>query len=105
LPYWDEIVKKLKNKNSFQKYHGVLLISRLAKADKRGRVEKIIDEYLGLLEDKSFIVAINTANNLSRIVKVKPKLRTKITKALLNLYNTKQKHQKLNTFDLSFLGE
>jgi len=49
-----------------------LLISRPAKADKRGSVEKIIDEYLGLLEDKSFIAPINTANNLGRIAKAKP---------------------------------
>lgn len=88
MPYWDEIVGRLRSTNSFHRYHGALLISRLAKADKGNRIEKVIDEYLRLLKDESFVVAINTANSLGRIAKAKPKLRNKITKALLSLDKT-----------------
>ncbi len=92
MPYWDKIIKSLDSKNNFHKYYGVLLISRLAKAEE-AKPKKIIDKVLNLLEDKSFIVAMNTAINLGKMAG--PELRNKITDALLNLDKTKHKHKDL----------
>jgi hypothetical protein len=95
LPYWDEIARKLESPNSFHKYHAVLLLPRLARADDEKRTDAILDRLIGLLGDKSFLVAINTAHNLGRVAKARPDLASRITEALLSLENTSHKHKDL----------
>lgn len=94
-PFWDEICLKLDSQNSFHKYHAVLLLTRLVKADKQRKIDKIIDKITNLLKDRSFVVAINTANNLGKIVRERRDFDDKITDALIGLNKTEHKHKDL----------
>ena len=94
-PLWNEICEKLESPRSFHKYHAVLLLPRLVKADIQRKIDSILDKLTNLLEDKSFIVVINTANNLGRIAKERTDLESKITYALLGISKTKHKHKDL----------
>jgi len=94
-PYWDKFVEKLNSDNSFHKYHGVFIIANLTSVDKEKNVEKIFDKYCGLVEDKSFIVAVNVVGNLGKIARAKPHLQAKITSILLGVGKTSHKHKDL----------
>ena len=94
-PYWDKFVEKLNSDNSFHRYHGVFIIANLTSVDKEKKFEKISDTYCGLVEDKSFIVAVNVVGNLGKIAKAKPHLQAKITSILLGVGETSHKHKDL----------
>jgi hypothetical protein len=94
-PYWDKFVEKLNSDNSFHRYHGVFIIANLTRVDEEKKFEKIFDKYCGLVEDKSFIVAVNVVGNLGKIAKAKPNLQAKITSILLDVGRTSHKHKDL----------
>ena len=87
-PNWDYFVHFLDSDNSYRKMAAIQLIARLIKADTKNNFEKIIDKYYSLLNDKSMIVAIYTANNSGKIVKAKPHLESQITNKLLDIDGT-----------------
>src|SRR4030042_6827162 len=92
-PYWDAFAKELEDANSDHKYEGVLILANIAKVDREGRSKKIIDRYIELLADKSFVVALNAANNGGKFGKTHKELRERITQSLLDLKMTKHKHK------------
>ena len=94
-PYWDKFVEKLNSDNSFHRYHGVFIIANLTRVDKEKKFEKIFDTYCGLVEDKSFIVAVNVVGNLGKIARAKPHLQAKVTSILLDVGKTGHKHKDL----------
>jgi hypothetical protein len=94
-PFWDDFAKALEDEKPGHKFEVVHILTNLARVDIEDKVKNIIDKYLELLADESFIVAVNAANNVGKIAKAKKELQDKITRALLNLTKTKHKHKDL----------
>jgi hypothetical protein len=94
-PYWDDFMTELEDTNSDHKYEAVLILANLAGVDSQGKAVNMIDRYIELLADSSFVVALNTANNVGKFAKAKKELQDKITRALLNLTKSKHKHKDL----------
>ena len=96
-PYWDKFQRRLTDKNSFHKLHAIIILANLSFIDIEDKFMTIFDSYCSLLNDKSFIVAVNVMEHLGSIAKAKPALRDKITHILLDSINNPQKHKGLMT--------
>lgn len=87
-PEWNRFESMLDSQNSYDKMAAVHLIAGLIEADADKRFEKAFDNYFGLLDDKSMIVAVYVASNAGRIVKAKSHLEPLITERLLGIEKT-----------------
>ncbi|MBN1862754.1 MAG: hypothetical protein JW790_03845 [Dehalococcoidales bacterium] len=87
-PEWDYFVELLSSPNSYHRMAAANIIANLVKADSEDRFEGIFDRYFGLLDDKSLVVAIYTAQNAGKIAAAKTGLRDKITARLLAIDST-----------------
>jgi hypothetical protein len=85
---WDGLVEMLRSKNAYYKMAAVQLIASLVKADAGNKFERILDEYYGLLDDESVIVAIYVASASGRIVPARPALENVVTGKLLGIEAT-----------------
>ncbi|HLE05807.1 MAG TPA: hypothetical protein VI790_00485 [Candidatus Nanoarchaeia archaeon] len=94
-PYWDEISSKIFSKDNTHKFHGIDLLPELVVVDKENRIKRVIDDYILLANDDSFVIAMHVAAGLGKIAKAKPELKGKITKALLKIDYAKTKHPDL----------
>lgn len=94
-PYWAHIEEKLFSQDNAHKFHGIDIIPQLARADKNNKINKIINKYISLTKDPSFVIAMHATAGLGLIAKEKPELANKITKALLNIDYNKTKHPDL----------
>jgi hypothetical protein len=86
-PEW-EYVELLGSPNSYHRMAAINIIANLTRNDTENRLEGIFDQYFGLLDDKSMITAIYTAQNAGKIATAKPLLRDKITERLLAIDRT-----------------
>jgi hypothetical protein len=93
-PHWDFLAGMLDAKNAYWKLIAVRLIANLTRADSENQFEKIFDKYYNLLNDSVIIAGHITANS-GEIALAKPKLQSEITKRLLNIDKTAQKHKDL----------
>jgi len=84
-PHWDYFSSLLTSENSYHRYIAVYMIANLTRVDTEDEFERISNEYLNLLNDKSVMVAGHLAGNLGKIAKAKPHLQTKITNMLLDI--------------------
>lgn len=84
LPHWNYFVDLLNCANGFSKYVALYVLSDLARVDPQCRIDTILDDFFGLLGDKSVIVACNTAAVSARIVLSRPELEPRITRKLLD---------------------
>jgi hypothetical protein len=84
-PSWDRLVQMLGSKNSYHKMAAVQLLAGIVKADTQNKFERIADEYYGLLDDESVIVAVYVASASGRIVTARPALENLITGKLLGI--------------------
>jgi len=87
-PEWEYFIELLSSDNSYRKMSAIQIIANLTRVDTENRFEKIMDEYYGLLDDKSMIVAIYVATSSGRIVRAKPQLEREITGKLLDIDRT-----------------
>jgi hypothetical protein len=87
-PEWDFFVEMMSSKNAFHRSIAIATISNLTVIDKDKKFEDLFDEYFRLLDDKSVIVTRKLAIYVGRIVKAKPSLIFRITKALLGIDDT-----------------
>jgi hypothetical protein len=92
---WNFFANLIQKGNSFHKYIAVWIIANLTKADPENKFEKIFDDYYGLLGDKSVIPAGHVAAKSGIIALAKPELQSEITKRLLDIDNTVQRHKDL----------
>jgi hypothetical protein len=93
-PHWDFLAEMLDAKNAYWKLIAVRLIANLTRADSEHKFEPIFDKYYGLLNDSVIIAGHITANS-GTIARAKPGLQAEITKRLLNIDKTTQKHKDL----------
>lgn len=87
-PHWDYFSSLLSSENSYHRYIAIYMIANLTRVDTEDQFERISNEYLNLLNDRSVMVAGHLARNLGKIAKAKPHLQTKITKMLLDIDKT-----------------
>jgi len=87
-PEWDRFVDLLRSDNSYRKMSAIHIIARLVEADTDERFSDVFDDFYGLLDDRSMIVAMYVASNSGRIVRSKPGLEPEITRRLLLIEET-----------------
>ena len=91
---WDFFATMLESDNAYHKLIGVKILANLTRADEAKRFEGLFDRYYDLLSD-SVIVAGHLAACSGTIAKAKPELRFEITRRLLSIDRTAQKHKDL----------
>jgi len=87
-PHWDYFSTLLSSENSYHRHIAIYMIANLTRVDTEDKFERISNEYLNLLNDKSVMVAGHLAVNLGKIAKAKPHLQSEITKMLLDIDKT-----------------
>lgn len=87
-PLWDHFSSLLTSENAYHRYIATYMIANLTRVDAENKFERISNEYFGLLNDKSVMVAGHLAVNLGKVAKAKPRLQTKTTKMLLDIDKT-----------------
>jgi hypothetical protein len=87
---WGRFVDLLHSDNAYHRYIATYLLAGLTKADVENRFERILPEYLRLLEDQSVMVAAHAAGNAARIIQAKPELEPRITGKMLGVDKTHQ---------------
>lgn len=101
-PYWDVFHKKLRDKNSFQRSIGALLLAENVRWDTGRKTEAAIDSYLTLLYDEKPITIRQSIQALIEILPYRPELHEKIANALMavNLMKIKETMRKLVLADI-----
>ncbi len=92
---WDDIARLLSSDNAFSVSIALNAIARLVAVDRERRFDRLADKYLGLLDDKSIVVASRVAMNSGRIVGARPDLEPKVTAKLLEVDSSKNKQKEL----------
>lgn len=85
---WDELVKKLDSRKMEQRLMGMYLLTNLSKSDYENRFNDIIEKYLGMMEDKKFVVAIKTIQNCWIVAINKRDLTDTIIQYLFKMFDT-----------------
>lgn len=89
LPYWDDLAALLHCGNGSSQYCAVHLLAPLARVDREGRFEALLDDFFSLLEDESVMVASHTAAAAGQIALALPELQQRITRSLFGIENTR----------------
>ncbi|MHC1782185.1 MAG: hypothetical protein AB9891_05390 [Anaerolineaceae bacterium] len=88
LPYWDRLAALLHCGNGSTQYIAVHLLAPLARGDRDGRLDDLLDDFFSLLDDKSVMVASHTAAVAGQIALAQPQLQERITKKLFGIPQT-----------------
>lgn len=88
LPHWDYLVGLLHCGNGSTQYCAVHLLGPMARVDKTGRFEAILDTFFDLLDDESVMVASHTAAVAGQIALAQPELQSRISKKLFGINHT-----------------
>jgi hypothetical protein len=102
--YWDILVSKLKDPNSYQRNIGINLISRLTRWDDKNKINDSIDSYLNCLEDEKPITIRICIQNLKYIVMNKEDLMDKIIDRLVSLDISKIKETMRKSVVIDIIG-
>ncbi len=78
-PYFDRVIRMIRQENSFIKLDGIFIMSNLVSVDLLGKFAQIYDEYISLIKDPHMITAANVVGNSWKIVVANPKFETDVT--------------------------
>lgn len=84
-PFFEDVVKWLRNPNSFIKWDGILALSNLAAVDREDKFTVIYQDYFALIRDPQMITASNVIGNAWKIVFARPEWESDITARLLEV--------------------
>lgn len=84
-PKLDFFIKLLDGDNNVLMWTAIIIIGNLARADKKGRVERLIPRFFSFLRGPEMITANNTSKALAKIAMAKPKRRKGIFRELLKI--------------------
>ncbi|MDD5040505.1 MAG: hypothetical protein PHY34_05145 [Patescibacteria group bacterium] len=84
-PQLNTFVRLLDGENNVLRWTGLIVIGNLSAADAQGRITKLVPRLLRFTKAPSLITASNAVNALGKIAAHKPRLRSKILKALLGV--------------------
>lgn len=80
--YIDTFIEMMRDSNSYIRTRGLTLIACNAKWDEEGKIDGIIDEYLGHATDNKPITARQCIKSLPKLAEAKPHLMPHITSSL-----------------------
>lgn len=80
--FFDELYSLTKEKNSYMRTRGLLLICANAKYDKQNKINAVIDDLLTHTTDEKPITSRQFIAALPKLAEYKPELKEKIIKAL-----------------------
>lgn len=80
--YIDTFIEMMRDSNSYIRTRGLTLIAHNAKWDKEGKIDGIIDEYLGHATDNKPITARQCIKSLPKLAEAKPHLMPHIASSL-----------------------
>lgn len=80
--YIDAFIEIMRNSNSYIRTRGLTLIAHNAKWDEEGKIDGIIDEYLGHATDSKPITARQCIKSLPKLAEAKPHLMPYIVSSL-----------------------
>lgn len=80
--YIDAFIEMMRDSNSYVRTRGLTLIACNAKWDEEGKIDGIIDEYLGHITDGKPITARKCIKSLPKLAEAKPNLMPHIASSL-----------------------
>ncbi len=100
--YWDVFVKKLSDKNSYQRSLGAMLLSETARWASTERMQAALGPYLNLLQDEKPITIRQCIQSLEKIVCSHPTLAGEIAQRLMDydIKSQRESMQKLILIDI-----
>lgn len=79
-------VELIDGDDTILKWNAIEIVSNLTEIDKENKFNtKVLNKYIALLSDESIVTAANTITALGRVGLYKPRLRKKITDALIKV--------------------
>jgi len=84
-PFWDELARKLKSGNYYQRSIGAMLIAVNARWDGENRMDAVLDDYLALLRDERPIIVRQCIQALRDVVPHKAHLHEAIAQRLMSV--------------------
>ncbi len=87
-PYWDRFEKGIDSVNGFHRSVAAQAIAHLSSVDVDCRLDRVLNHYLGLLDDSKVMVAHYFIETLGLIYRARPDFRQKIFATLLDIENT-----------------
>lgn len=101
-PYWDALVDKLSNDNSYQRSIGLMLIAENVRWDKQKKFNALADQYLALCDDEKPVTVRQCIQSLVKIVPFNPDCIAKVVDKLIgiDLMQRKDTQRKLLLTDI-----
>jgi hypothetical protein len=92
---WDFFEDMLKSNNNTFRFYAIHILANLVKVDEKGKFEKILDDFYGILNGDAMVPASHAAYVSGKIVNAKPELADNITQRLLNIEKATYNHKEL----------
>jgi hypothetical protein len=84
-PQVDALIELLGVDNKIFKWCAIQALGHLASVDSRRAIDRVIADYLKPILGPDLVTAANTIGGATRIARAKPRLRSRITKAILDV--------------------
>jgi len=84
-PYWDALVDKLNNNNSFQRSIGLMLIAENVRWDEQKKFNTLADQYLALCDDEKPVTVRQCIQSLAKIVPFNRDCISKVVEKLIGI--------------------
>lgn len=84
-PFWENFRLKLKDRNSYQRSIGIMLIAENAKWDSKNKTEDSLDDCMELLRDEKPITVRQSIQALGKIAEAVPNLNERIADMLMSI--------------------
>ena len=101
-PYWDALVEKLSNDNSYQRSIGLMLIAENVRWDKQKKFNALADQYLALCDDEKPVTVRQCIQSLAKIIPFNQDCISKVVAKLIgiDLMQRKDTQRKLLLTDI-----
>ncbi len=94
-PYWNDLKEQLYSKNIIPLLSGIVLISRLIRADSNNYFRSIEDDFFNLFEHKNVIPVRYLLLDIWRVGKARPEYIPRIVEILFSIDGLNQEHKGL----------
>jgi len=84
-PYFRVVVAQLDNPNNILRWNAIYMLGQLAAADRKGKIDRLVDRYLEPIAGPQLIAAATTIAGAAAIAAAKPHLAGRIEAAILNV--------------------
>lgn len=85
VPYFDRFVELLNGDNTIQRWNAIWTVGHLARADREGRIDRILRSFCAPIRGPQMIAAANTIGAVAEIAAAKPYLADRIAGEILKV--------------------